>query len=66
VGEGGKPWVALGSPGGHTIVQMVPQIVMSMTGKERQSVSPAGPTRAAKGRRWESDGCHQVSARGKA
>lgn len=26
----GKPWIALGSPGGHTIVQTVPQIVMNM------------------------------------
>jgi gamma-glutamyltranspeptidase/glutathione hydrolase len=27
----GKPWIAVGSPGGHTIVQTVPQIVMNMT-----------------------------------
>jgi gamma-glutamyltranspeptidase/glutathione hydrolase len=26
----GKPWIATGSPGGHTIVQTVPQIVMNM------------------------------------
>jgi gamma-glutamyltranspeptidase / glutathione hydrolase len=26
----GKPWVALGSPGGHTIVQTVPQMVINM------------------------------------
>jgi gamma-glutamyltranspeptidase/glutathione hydrolase len=26
----GKPWVAIGSPGGHTIVQTVPQLVMNM------------------------------------
>jgi gamma-glutamyltranspeptidase/glutathione hydrolase len=26
----GKPWIAIGSPGGHTIVQTVPQIVMNM------------------------------------
>jgi gamma-glutamyltranspeptidase/glutathione hydrolase len=26
----GKPWVAVGSPGGHTIVQTVPQIVINM------------------------------------
>ena len=26
----GKPWLATGSPGGHTIVQTVPQIVMNM------------------------------------
>jgi gamma-glutamyltranspeptidase/glutathione hydrolase len=26
----GKPWVALGSPGGHTIVQTVPQMVMNL------------------------------------
>ena len=26
----GKPWVAIGSPGGHTIVQTVPQMVMNM------------------------------------
>jgi gamma-glutamyltranspeptidase / glutathione hydrolase len=26
----GKPWIAVGSPGGHTIVQTVPQIVMNM------------------------------------
>jgi len=26
----GKPWLAVGSPGGHTIVQTVPQIVMNM------------------------------------
>jgi gamma-glutamyltranspeptidase/glutathione hydrolase len=25
----GKPWLAAGSPGGHTIVQTVPQIVMN-------------------------------------
>src|SRR4029077_18099658 len=25
-----KPWIAVGSPGGHTIVQTVPQIVMNM------------------------------------
>lgn len=25
----GKPWLAVGSPGGHTIVQTVPQIVMN-------------------------------------
>jgi gamma-glutamyltranspeptidase/glutathione hydrolase len=28
--KGGKPWIATGSPGGHTIVQTVPQIVMNM------------------------------------
>lgn len=26
----GKPWIAIGSPGGHTIVQTVPQVVMNM------------------------------------
>jgi gamma-glutamyltranspeptidase/glutathione hydrolase len=26
----GKPWVAVGTPGGHTIVQTVPQIVMNI------------------------------------
>jgi gamma-glutamyltranspeptidase/glutathione hydrolase len=26
----GKPWVAIGSPGGHTIVQTVPQIVVNV------------------------------------
>ena len=26
----GKPWVALGTPGGHTIVQTVPQMVMNL------------------------------------
>ncbi len=26
----GKPWLAVGSPGGHTIVQTVPQIVMNL------------------------------------
>ncbi|MBI3822378.1 MAG: gamma-glutamyltransferase [Planctomycetes bacterium] len=26
----GKPWIATGSPGGHTIVQTVPQIVMNI------------------------------------
>jgi gamma-glutamyltranspeptidase/glutathione hydrolase len=26
----GKPWVAIGSPGGHTIVQTVPQMVLNM------------------------------------
>src|SRR5262249_13042343 len=26
----GKPWIAIGSPGGHTIVQTVPQIIMNM------------------------------------
>jgi gamma-glutamyltranspeptidase len=26
----GKPWIAVGSPGGHTIVQTVPQIVMNI------------------------------------
>jgi gamma-glutamyltranspeptidase/glutathione hydrolase len=26
----GKPWIAAGSPGGHTIVQTVPQIVMNL------------------------------------
>lgn len=26
----GKPWIAAGSPGGHTIVQTVPQIIMNM------------------------------------
>jgi gamma-glutamyltranspeptidase/glutathione hydrolase len=26
----GKPWAAVGSPGGHTIVQTVPQIVMNL------------------------------------
>jgi gamma-glutamyltranspeptidase/glutathione hydrolase len=26
----GKPWVAVGTPGGHTIVQTVPQMVMNM------------------------------------
>jgi gamma-glutamyltranspeptidase/glutathione hydrolase len=26
----GKPWIAVGSPGGHTIVQTVPQMVMNM------------------------------------
>jgi gamma-glutamyltranspeptidase/glutathione hydrolase len=28
--RGGKPWIAVGSPGGHTIVQTVPQIVMNL------------------------------------
>jgi gamma-glutamyltranspeptidase/glutathione hydrolase len=28
--RGGKPWVTIGSPGGHTIVQTVPQVVMNM------------------------------------
>jgi gamma-glutamyltranspeptidase/glutathione hydrolase len=28
--QGGKPWIAVGSPGGHTIVQTVPQVVMNM------------------------------------
>jgi gamma-glutamyltranspeptidase/glutathione hydrolase len=28
--KAGKPWLATGSPGGHTIVQTVPQIVMNM------------------------------------
>jgi gamma-glutamyltranspeptidase/glutathione hydrolase len=28
--KNGKPWIAVGSPGGHTIVQTVPQIVMNM------------------------------------
>jgi len=28
--QDGKPWIAVGSPGGHTIVQTVPQIVMNM------------------------------------
>ncbi len=26
----GKPWIALGTPGGHTIAQTVPQMVMNM------------------------------------
>jgi gamma-glutamyltranspeptidase/glutathione hydrolase len=26
----GRPWVALGTPGGHTIVQTTPQIVMNL------------------------------------
>jgi len=26
----GRPWVAIGTPGGHTIVQTVPQMVMNM------------------------------------
>src|SRR5437762_2521363 len=26
----GKPWIAIGTPGGHTIVQTVPQMVMNM------------------------------------
>jgi gamma-glutamyltranspeptidase/glutathione hydrolase len=26
----GKPWIALGTPGGHTIGQTVPQMVMNM------------------------------------
>ena len=26
----GKPWIAIGSPGGHTIVQTVPQMVMNL------------------------------------
>jgi gamma-glutamyltranspeptidase/glutathione hydrolase len=26
----GKPWIAVGTPGGHTIVQTVPQMVMNM------------------------------------
>jgi len=28
--KAGKPWIAVGSPGGHTIVQTVPQIVMNL------------------------------------
>ena len=28
--RGGKPWVAIGSPGGHTIVQTVPQMVINL------------------------------------
>src|SRR5262249_9313017 len=28
--QGGKPWIAIGSPGGHTIVQTVPQMVMKL------------------------------------
>jgi gamma-glutamyltranspeptidase/glutathione hydrolase len=26
----GKPWIAIGTPGGHTIVQTVPQMVMNL------------------------------------
>jgi len=28
--KNGKPWVAIGTPGGHTIGQTVPQMVMNM------------------------------------
>lgn len=28
--EDGKPWIALGTPGGHTIAQTVPQMVMNI------------------------------------
>jgi gamma-glutamyltranspeptidase / glutathione hydrolase len=28
--RGGKPWIAIGSPGGHTIVQTVPQMVINL------------------------------------
>jgi len=28
--RGGKPWAALGTPGGHTIGQTVPQMVMNL------------------------------------
>jgi gamma-glutamyltranspeptidase/glutathione hydrolase len=28
--QAGKPWIAIGSPGGHTIVQTVPQIAMNL------------------------------------
>jgi gamma-glutamyltranspeptidase/glutathione hydrolase len=28
--RGGRPWAALGTPGGHTIGQTVPQIVMNL------------------------------------
>ena len=28
--QGGKPWVAIGTPGGHTIGQTVPQMVMNL------------------------------------
>ena len=28
--KGGKPWVAIGTPGGHTIGQTVPQMVMNL------------------------------------
>jgi gamma-glutamyltranspeptidase/glutathione hydrolase len=28
--KNGKPWIAIGTPGGHTIVQTVPQMVMNM------------------------------------
>jgi len=28
--ENGKPWIAVGTPGGHTIAQNVPQIVMNI------------------------------------
>jgi gamma-glutamyltranspeptidase/glutathione hydrolase len=28
--RGGRPWVALGTPGGHTIGQTVPQVVMNL------------------------------------
>ncbi len=31
----GKPWLATGSPGGHTIVQTVPQIVMNVVDFDR-------------------------------
>jgi gamma-glutamyltranspeptidase/glutathione hydrolase len=30
LGEDGRPWVALGTPGGHTIPQTVPQMVMNI------------------------------------
>jgi gamma-glutamyltranspeptidase/glutathione hydrolase len=28
--RGGKPWIAIGTPGGHTIGQTVPQMVMNL------------------------------------
>jgi gamma-glutamyltranspeptidase/glutathione hydrolase len=28
--RGGRPWIAIGTPGGHTIGQVVPQVVMNL------------------------------------
>ena len=43
--KNGRPWAALGTPGGHTIGQTVPQIVSSTVRTAGPSGSGAPPTR---------------------
>ncbi|NIP77413.1 MAG: gamma-glutamyltransferase, partial [Xanthomonadales bacterium] len=68
----GRPWIAIGTPGGHTIAQVVPQIVMNMIdfGMDLQQaiaaprISFVEPDRLAAESRIPDDVLNALEARG--